>query len=66
MESELGMWKWGRDTEMMVLRDPERMGKDEEEMAVGVWSDKLLNLVFTTAHKLVTLDWTPSNLTSHL
>lgn len=42
------------------------MGKDEEEMAVGVWSDKHLNLVFTTAHKLVTLDWTPSNFTSHL
>lgn len=42
--------------EIIVLRDHEWMGKDEEEMAVRVSSDKDLNLGFTTAHILVT--WT--------
>lgn len=32
MKSELRIWKWGRDKETMVLRDTQRIGKDEEEM----------------------------------
>lgn len=40
----------------MVLRDPEKMNKYEEEMEVGMWSEKDFNLVSTTAHKLVTMD----------
>lgn len=54
MKSELGTWEWERDKEMMVLRSLERMGKDEEERAAGVWSEEPLNLVFTIAHKQVT------------
>lgn len=55
---------------MIVLRNSERMGKGEEEMAVHVKSDKDLNLGFTTAHTLVTLRYSvvlplPSNFTSN-
>lgn len=55
------MWKWERDKETMVLRSLERMGKDEEEIAAGAWSEEPLNLVFTTAHKQVILNWRPSS-----
>lgn len=37
------------------------MGKDEEEIAAGAWSEEPLNLVFTTAHKQVILNWRPSS-----
>lgn len=37
----------------MVLKDPERMGNDEEAMALGVRSDKALSYAFITAHILV-------------
>lgn len=39
--------------EMMVFKDPERMGKDEEDMAIGMRSDKALSYTFTTTHILV-------------
>lgn len=61
----------GKRQEMIVLRNHVKMGKDEEEIAVDVKSDKDLSLGFTTAHTLDTLDWTfsscppPSNFTSH-
>lgn len=55
------MWKWEIDKETMVLRSLESMGKDEEKTVAGVWSEEPLNLVFTTAHKQVTLNWTPSS-----
>lgn len=46
---------------MVALRSLERMGKDEEEIAAGAWSEEPLNLVFTTVHKQVILNWTPSS-----
>ena len=55
------MWKWEQDKETMALRSLERKGKDEEEIAAGVWSEEPLNLVFTTAHKQVILNWRPSS-----
>lgn len=54
----------------MVLKDPERMSNDEEDMAVSVRSDKDFSRAFTTTHRLVS--WTghsvvffSSNFTSH-
>ena len=56
---------------MAVGKIQKRIGKDEEEMAVHLRSNKDLNLGFTTFHTMVTVDRTlskyplPSNFTSH-
>lgn len=42
-----------RDKETMALRSLERMGKDEEEIAAGAWSEELpQSCLHHTVHKI--------------